>query len=130
MTLLRLKPLRARRPEIRRSERVRDPAYMELVRALPCALSWLSALEGAPAIWACLGPVEADHAGPRPLGRKCHDRETIPLCSRHHRQRTDYRGYFRGWDGARMRQWCDEQIANARAKVERLEAALRRDFPW
>jgi hypothetical protein len=58
----------------------------------------------------CIGPVEADHAGTRPIGRKADDRSCIPLCNHHHRQRGDFAGPFRSWDKARMRQWLDECI--------------------
>lgn len=82
--------------------RTRDMDYMGWVKRLPCLLAYYSPCEGA---------VEADHAGPRALGRKAHDSTCIPLCTKHHRERTDYHGLFWGWDGHRMREWCDRAIA-------------------
>ena len=65
----------------------------------------------------CWGRIEADHAGPRPLGRKCSDDETIPLCSGHHRARTDLAGPFRGWGREQMRAWLDAQIEQTQAAM-------------
>lgn len=92
--------------------RKRDREYMLAVKRMPCC-----APSGVPV--SCFGPVQADHAGRRPVGRKCDDRETIPLCAKHHRQRTDYTGIFGGWDAERMRAWCDERIAETQAAYER-----------
>lgn len=101
--LTRRAPLKARRSTPRRSERVRDHAYLAWVHALPCAArSFLGHV--------CEGPIEADHAGPRPLGRKCDDSEVIALCQLAHRQRHDYAGPFRALSRSDMRAWLDEQI--------------------
>ncbi len=86
--------------------RVLDADYIRWVRQQPCCL----AVRGA-----CSGPVEADHAGPRPVGRRADDRTCIPLCRRHHRQRTDYRGHFYGWTAETMRAWLDARIAETQA---------------
>lgn len=61
----------------------------------------------------CDGAIEADHAGNRFTdgdGTRAFDRTCIPLCSKHHRQRTDYRGIFLGFDSRMMRSWCNEAI--------------------
>jgi hypothetical protein len=105
--LKRGKPPKRKRATPRRSSRVRNEAWLAEVRKLPCCVS---------TTW-CLGRVEADHAGKRGLGQKCSDRETIPLCSIHHRHRTDCVGYFRGWTADRMRAWCDARIAETQTTV-------------
>lgn len=56
------------------SRRKRDRAYMAWIRKQRCI---------------CCGiryRVEAAHVGDRALGQKCPDRETLPLCSLHHRE--------------------------------------------
>lgn len=115
--LRRKKRLRARRPTPRRSGRVRDGEYLLRVKQLPCAIARVSGEGSLPYSPPCYGPVEADHAGHRPFGRKCSDHETIPLCALHHRHRTDYVGLFGGWNAAKMRQWCDARIAETRARL-------------
>lgn len=51
----------------------RDLSYLRWIRTLPCAVCDLTR-------W-----IEAAHIGERGLGRKCPDRQTIPLCPFHHR---------------------------------------------
>lgn len=106
-------PMKRRRATPRRSDRVRDPGYLVAVRLMECC-AW-----ALPDAGRCAGVIEADHAGLRPAGRKCSDNETIPLCSRHHVDRHQFLGAFRGWDRARMRAWLDEQIANTQAVIAR-----------
>lgn len=95
---------------------------MEIVRTLKCC----APLAGV--IHFCFGPIEADHAGPRPCGRKCSDDQTIPLCSLHHRNRTDATGPFKGWDRWKMRSWCTERIAETRTQVHARRARI--DIPF
>ena len=96
------------RKEPRRSGRDRDPVYLARVRRLPCAARRMSS---------CAGAIEADHAGRRPLGRKSHDHEAIPMCQQHHWQRTNYVGAFEKFMGADMRRWCDRVIDATRAQL-------------
>ena len=106
--LLRRTPLRTRINGARKAARTRkrstykrrerDIPYMLWVKSLPCVASLLP-------MGPCGGVVEADHAGRRGLGMKCDDRETIPICTEHHRQRTDFSGAFKTWDRDRMRAW-------------------------
>lgn len=54
-----------------------DEAYLAWIRKLPCI---------------CCGTlrfVEAAHVGRRGLGQKCDDRESLPLCAKHHRTGPD-----------------------------------------
>jgi hypothetical protein len=51
--------------------------YLRFIRRLPCV--------------ACARPttIEAAHFGPRGLGQKSDDRQTLPLCRKHHRTGND-----------------------------------------
>jgi hypothetical protein len=109
--LKRKTPLRSRSLTSKYARRPRNLDFMDFVRWCACAL------EGAEGADPCHGRMEADHVGQRggapgaaPALRKTADTKTIPMCHRHHGQRTNYRGYFRGWDGDRMRLWCDAKI--------------------
>jgi len=106
-----MKPKRSKlgkRETERRSGRRRDPSYLAKVRTLPCCLAKLGT---------CEGRIEADHAGPRPLGRKCHDDEAIPMCQLHHWARTNYLRFFAGFTAEDMRAWADVQIGLTRARL-------------
>lgn len=103
--MLRRTRLRSRRPTPRRSDRERDLAYLSWLHTQRC---WAVGLEGHQ----CEGPIEADHMGVRPMGRKADDATAAPLCMLAHRQRTDFSGPFRSWDRAKMRGWLDAAIAH------------------
>lgn len=103
--MLRRTAIRRRREAPRRSARVRDAAYLAWIHTLTCAASGLHG-------HICDGPIEADHVGARPLGRKCNDAETIALCSLAHRQRTDHCGPFRSFTREQMRAFVDASLAN------------------
>jgi hypothetical protein len=77
------------------------------VKTLPCFARDIGIDTGRP----CGGVVEADHAGRRGLGQKCSDDQTIPLCTEHHRQRTDFSGAFKSWTKDRMRYWLEASIS-------------------
>jgi hypothetical protein len=108
-----LAPVRRRH---RRSGRKRDPEFLALVHRLPCCARLVAGHR-------CEGPIEADHAGERPLGRKADDDTTIPLCMLGHRERTDFSGPFRSWDRAAMRAWLDASIEATRTSVALMRAA-------
>lgn len=86
--------------------------YLAWVRDQRCRLSYKVA--AGP----CLGRIEADHMGSRPLGRKADDRSACAMCSRHHADRHAHRGFFRGFNAALMRAWCDAQIEATRLIYE------------
>lgn len=92
----RLKQRATRRPDKRSAyrSRERDTAFMLWVKTLPCMAEKLSP---------CGGVIEADHTGGRGIGRKADDRTCIPLCTRHHRERTDWTGPFKTWSQEEMR---------------------------
>jgi len=93
-------PLRPNRGRKKPKLRERDLAYMKWIKTLPCvccagltqltarirlrAISWPPALHQW---WNANGErTEAAHVGDRGLAQKSSDRETIPLCSSHHRE--------------------------------------------
>lgn len=56
---------------------IRDPEYLAFVRSLPCSVPICTRDRF----------IEPDHVGKHGMGQKCSDRETIPLCGLHHRER-------------------------------------------
>lgn len=116
--MLRRTPVRRRRSKPRRSSRVVDEDFKAIVRTLPCRLRILLR---------CEGPVEADHQGPHGLGMKADDTTCVPMCRKHHRERTDYTGPFKDWDASMMRAFCDANIEYTRPIVEALRARESRE---
>lgn len=104
----------------RRRERKLD--FMAYVLWLPCELR---NVHGA---GRCCGRVQADHAGLRSFGQKADDDTCIPLCEKHHRDRTDYTGYFKNWRGVRMRAWCDRVIHVTQGRYKTMIDL--RQTPW
>lgn len=113
--LKRKTPLRAKRCPVRRPPRRlkregSDPAYLELVRGLPCcaaALGW------------CRGPNVAHH--PRHLaggvGLKAPDSCAIDLCDGHHRDLHSLSGPFKGWTRDQLRDWQDVWVAATQKRL-------------
>lgn len=116
----RTSPMKRGRKLSRYAKRPRDTEFMLWVKTLLCSVEEerpCADLEPEP----CAGPVEADHAGARGLGQKCSDRECIPLCSAHHRQRTDHSGTFKHVSREDERAWRSRAIARTQAMwAERL----------
>src|SRR5690606_35074481 len=83
--------------------RERDYAFMGWVRRQPCIVRELP--PDLNRITRCGGRVEADHLGERALGRKADDRTCAPMCSQHHRERSDHHGAFFALDRAALRSW-------------------------
>jgi hypothetical protein len=107
--LRRLTPLR--RSAFKRSghrskyrRRLRAIPFMLWVKRQPCSARFLDC--NSP----CIGRVEADHAGRRGIGQKASDYTCVPLCSKHHAERTNFSGVFKSWDQARMRFWLAQRI--------------------
>jgi hypothetical protein len=74
---------------------------MAFVAKQPCDLS---------STGKCYGRVQVDHAGVHGLGQKCSDAETIPLCKKHHGEKTDMRGFFKSFTKALLREWLDARV--------------------
>lgn len=107
-----------------RSSRVRDEGYLKLVRSLECLAppsnTWVRTTVGCIWVRACLGDVEAHHAGKRPgTGLKCSDYDTHPFCMKHHTDWHSGSGPFKGWTRQQRREWADEQIRLTRARLGR-----------
>ncbi len=98
----RVKPTRA---TPRRSGRVRNEEFLEVVRTMRCHVCQR------------VGPSDPDHMGSRPLGRKADDDTCVPMCRQHHQERTDVTGYFKGFACVTMREWCQTAISETRASV-------------
>lgn len=96
--------MRQRSKTSKYARRLRHPDYMAFIRWCDCVLKEIA---GAGECW---GRTEADHAGDRPLSQKADDRTCIPACRMHHRDRTDYRGFYKGWGATKMRRFCDLKI--------------------
>ncbi len=63
----------------------KDPAYLDFIRTLPCAVC-VRLAEALGGYKPQPSPTEAAHVGIRGLRQKCSDREAIPLCGWHHRE--------------------------------------------
>ena len=125
--------------------RPRGKSFMAWVSRQPCmvqfalarlhyaALGTLVAPDGLlPECAHCAGRIHVDHAGNRFTqgnGTRAHDRTCIPLCEKHHVQRTNWAGtpgqagVFYGFSLEALRRWCDEaiRINQARAKAYGIE---------
>jgi CDGSH-type Zn-finger protein len=85
--------------------RIEDPAYLVLVRELPCcgcgqhtgARPWIP---GRPRII-----VRAHHVTGSGLALKDHDRNTMPLCDGCHNAFHDNRDQFATWDKEIKKEW-------------------------
>lgn len=95
------------------ARRPRDFVYMGKVARLPCVVrKWPGAF-----VTTCAGRVQVDHAGDRPFHRRAPDDTSIPICTKHHGERTDYRGTFKGFDAGLMRAFCDWAIKQTQKEV-------------
>jgi len=83
--------------------RTRHVAYMLWVKGLPCLML---------GVWGCCeGPIEADHAGQRGVGRKAHDATCSPLCRYHHRASR----FPRSWSQDQRRAWLHAAVVYTQA---------------
>lgn len=106
--LRRRNPLRLRQKRISKYRaRARDFEYMAWIRRQPCAVRAEHRLTSP-----CAGRMEADHAGLRAMGQKADDRTCIPLCHKHHVQRTSMSGVFATFTKTTMRAWLDSQVTD------------------
>ena len=90
--------------------RERDTEYMRWVKTLPCAAGRDLRLSD------CQGATEADHAGRRGVGRKCSDREVIPLCWFHHYGSRGAIIKAMDWKHDQIRAWLDRMISETQAQ--------------
>jgi hypothetical protein len=110
--LKRRKAIKPRRERERRSGRVRDTAYMDFVRGLPCCSPMHPLIGHA-------SRIHAHHAGQRAAGRRANDDTCIPLCGWCHDCWHGAGGPFNGWDREQRRTWADARIAETQALYAR-----------
>lgn len=101
------------------ARRPRDFDYMGRVAELPCMLNILaSQAYGVLNPLACSGRVTVDHAFGRYHPNS--DLESIPLCEKHHREKTGIvggRGFMAGWSLAQRRGWLTIAVAVTKAAL-------------
>lgn len=107
---LRRSPMRSRRGSTSYSRRERDFEFMGWVKRQSCMLRELSLVDFTRSIVAlpddpCSGPIEADHMGSRGISQKADDNTCVPMCTHHHRRRTDHSGPFRYLTRDELRAW-------------------------
>jgi hypothetical protein len=92
-------------------ERERFFDFMWFVKLQPCLLRELGDCEGA---------IQADHAGlDRGLSQKADDRTCIPMCDKHHRDRTESRGFFFAMTPEQRVDWRLQKIMQMQARYSR-----------
>lgn len=118
--------LNPRRKTPRRSERVRDAAFLSWLHETQscCVRRYLATLDEfrIDETLACSGPKEADHMGQRPHGRRADDGTAVILCQFHHRCRHDFSGPFKGWTRIEMAAFKAWAIAETQAAYARRTA--------
>jgi len=126
--LRRKAPIRSssKRSSYRRRER--DYEHMAIVRRLPCSVRNWNILSGGPDSGdaLCLGEVQADHMGRRTMGMKASDDSCAPMCRKHHDHRTNFLGFFKGFNKAAMRDFTAWAIDSARRHVAEVRAIHQR----
>jgi len=98
------------------ARRPRDFDYMGKVAKLPCVVRELYSVTMVD--HACDGRITVDHAFGR--YRKDADRLTIPLCEKHHREKTGQvggGGFMAGWSLGRRRGWLSIAVAVTREAI-------------
>lgn len=78
----------------------KDPERLEWIRGLPCELRGNG----------CEGRIDPHHRTGAGLALRAPDDNAFPLCRKHHRERHDLRGYFEGWEKARVKLWELERV--------------------
>lgn len=106
----------------KRSDRRHDDGFLKAVRKLPCIVRELPP-PGA-IVTPCYGEVQPDHMGSRPVGRKADDRTAVPMCRRHHGERTDHSGTFRELTRDELRSWRVDAIEHTQREVNHLQAGM------
>lgn len=118
--------LNPRRKKPRRGP-IRDKEYKALIRSLPCLLS------REPRAGDCAGRVDPDHLGKpgevKRAGQQADDTTCVPMCRKHHDDRTNHTGLFadrsdeerehwRVWALGKTKHQVAEKLARARPVTE------------
>lgn len=116
------KPRRLRLNSYRKRQRHLD--WMVWVKSQPCVISMLAVerADNTPSNDPCSGWIEADHVGPRAMGRKSHDFECLPACKKHHDARPGRRGPFARLDRQAMRSWIVDALADLHQRAALMNA--------
>lgn len=118
--LQRRTPLRPASPKKIADKRAKlglaDPEYLAWIRTLRCSVCQI------------LDRLHAHHLkhghGERRggMGIRVHDRLSLPMCPRHHRQFHRSEGYFKAWPKEQKRVWQEERIERLLKRFARLKA--------
>jgi hypothetical protein len=102
-------------PTPRTAEQGGDEAYLDFVRGLPCC------------VYGTAAPSHAHHetGNGRGKGQKAHDRRTMPMSARAHREFHDGKGYFEYWTAEARRIWQDIEIQRVQALHAAYQAGTR-----
>lgn len=114
--LKRKTPLRRSSPKAIAAKRVRaglaDPEYLKWIRTIPCIAPSCGAKHRVQPHHMTGGQGEQR----RGMSQKVHDRNTLPLCSRHHRAFHAGKGIFKDWSKLERREWQANWIRNLNAQ--------------
>lgn len=88
----------ANQRKTKRENRVGDPEYLAFIRSLPCCVCRASP------------PSHPHHSTGAGMGTKSSDRETMPLCFKHHRAFHDAKGPFEYLTRKERRTWQELQV--------------------
>jgi len=85
----------------------KDPEHLKLVRTYPCCVkrSDCPVVPGKESDLEHFGVVMPHHPIGGGMALKTDDTRAMPLCARHHDDCHQYRGVFRGWTKAIMKNW-------------------------
>lgn len=123
---------RPRPPKTKYRTRPRAFDYMGWVKQQPCIVRTLAEIEAAEtgrggdliiALSNCGGVVEADHTVNGGMSHKGPDALCVPICTQHHRERTDFSGAFKFFTKATMRAFTSTavQLTQNRARAAGVE---------
>jgi hypothetical protein len=126
---MRRTPMRRRPKSTSYARRERDFGFMGWIKTQRCDVADRTEEPG----WSpCEGVTEADHAGDigvRGLGMKAADDTCVPLCTKHHRERTEYKGFFHGFLTFELREYMDSRIRHYQAMyAEHLRTSCAQNY--
>ncbi len=96
----------------------RQPCFVRVLSPIALASEMRPVLVALAVVTPCRGRVEADHMGARGIGQKADDRTCAPLCSGHHRERTDHFGTFKHLTRDELRAWRARAIEHTQQAWE------------
>lgn len=108
-TPLRVNHANRKRSKTKYAKRPRAFGYMGWIKQQSCIVRQFAVVMKSPTT-PCRGDIEADHMGERGLGRKAPDSTCVPICSGHHRERTDFSGAFKTFTQMDMRSFVASAI--------------------